>query len=107
MDQRDDLGGLTIPGVTVVDPALEPPSYTSTLIGSQVRAATLGMIGAASGGVALQAVGAAAMLAGGRGSSVPVNPEDIGKPSQSALDMAQRLRESSAPASPGTRDHRP
>ena len=101
MDQRDDLGGLTIPGVTVVDPAMRPRSYTTSLIGSQAGASTLSMIGVAPGGTALQAVAAAAMLVGDRrGSSAPVNPEDVGKPSQSALDMARRLRESGAPASP-------
>lgn len=99
MAQREDLGGLAIPGVTVVDPAMQARSYTSSLIGSQARMSTLSMIGSAPGGTALQVVAAAAMLASDRsgGSGGTVNPDDIGKPSQAALQMAERLRQPTAP----------
>jgi hypothetical protein len=114
MTQRDDLGGLAIPGVTVVDPAMQASSSTSSLIRSQSRMSTLSMIGSAPGGTVLQVVAAAAMLAGdsARGSGGTVKPDDIGKPSQAALDMAERLRRPTVPAAspnpvePSTADRR-
>ena len=39
--QREDLGGLAIRGVTVVDTATQAHSYTSSVIGSQARMSTL------------------------------------------------------------------
>jgi len=93
MAQRDNLGGLAIPGVTVVDPALQPHGHTATAIGSQARVSTLSMIGSAPGGPALQVVAAAAMLAGdhARGFGPTANADDIGKPSQAALQMVEHL----------------
>ena len=61
------------------------------------------MIGTASGGTVVQVAAAATMLASDRvrGSGGTVDREDIGKPSQAALEMAQRLRQPTAPpASP-------
>ena len=95
MAQREDLGGLVIPGVTVVDPATQARSYTSSVIGSQARMSTLSMIGTGPGGTVVQVAAAATMLASDRvrGSGGTVDREDIGKPSQAALEMAQRLRQ--------------
>jgi hypothetical protein len=95
--QNEDLGGLVIPGVTAVDPAMQARSYTSSLSGAQSRMSTLNLVGRVGGTTAQLAV-AAAMLAkdefGGKGGSV--DPEEVGKPSQAALTMAQRLRQSAA-----------
>jgi hypothetical protein len=104
--QHEDLGGLVIPGVTVVDPAMQARSYTSLLIGSQARMSTLSLIGRAPGGTVLQVAAAAAMLAsdGARGSGGTVKPDDIGRPSQAALEMAERLRQPTVPAAPPNRD---
>ena len=97
--QSEDLGGLAIPGVTAVDPAMQARSYTSSLTGAESQMATLKLIGRV-GGPTVQLALAAAMLAkgefGGKGGSV--DPEEVGKPSQAALDMAQRLRQPAEPA---------
>jgi hypothetical protein len=100
MTQREDLGGLLIPGVTTVDPAMQAHSYSSSLIGSQSRMSTLSTIGAV-GGTAAQVVSAAAILArdGIRGMGGGVAPEDLGKPSQAALEMSRRLRQTAGEAS--------
>jgi hypothetical protein len=64
------------------------------------------MIGSAPGGTVVQVAAAAAMLAsdGARGSGGTVNPDDIGKPSQAALAMAERLRQPTVPAAPPNPD---
>jgi hypothetical protein len=92
MAQHEDLGGLLIPGVTAVDPAMQVHGYSSSLIGSQSRMSTLNTIGAV-GGTTAQVISAAAILArdGLRGMGGGVAPEDLGKPSQAALEMSQRL----------------
>lgn len=102
MAQHEDLGGLVIPGVTAVDPAMQARSYTSLVVGSQARMSTLSMIGSAPGGTVIQVAAAAAMLASdrARGFGGSANPDDIGKPSQAALEMAERLRQPTVPAAP-------
>jgi hypothetical protein len=102
MAQHEDLGGLVIPGVTVVDPAMQARSYASSVVGSQARMSTLNLIGGGPGGTMVQVAAAAAMLVSdrARGSGGTVNPDDIGKPSQAALEMAERLREPTVPAAP-------
>jgi hypothetical protein len=103
MTQREDLGGLLIPGVTAVDPAMQAHGYSSSLMGSQSRMSTLSTIGEV-GGTTAQVVSAAAILArdGLRGMGSGVAPEDLGKPSQAALEMSRRLRQTAgeAPADP-------
>ena len=76
------------------------------MIGSQAWMSTLSMIGSAPGGTVVQVAAAAAMLAsdGARGSGGTVNPDDIGKPSQAALAMAERLRQPTVPAAPPNPD---
>ena len=97
--QREDLGGLIIPGVTGLDPAMQAGSYSSALLGQQRRMSTLSAMGGGVGGTAAQVAYAAAVLAkdGMRGAE-SVNPEDVGKPSQAALDMVRRLNEPEAPS---------
>ena len=58
------------------------------------------MIGGGPGGTVVQVAAAAAMLASdrARGSGGRVNPDDIGKPSQAALEMAERLSQPTVPA---------
>jgi hypothetical protein len=99
MAQHEDFGGLAIPGVTVVDPAMQARGYTSSLIGSQSRMSTLSLLSAAPGGTVIQVAAAAAMLASNssRGFGDTVDPEQIGKPSQSAIDMSMRLRHFTVP----------
>ena len=95
--QREDLGGLIIPGVTGLDPAMQVNSYSSALLGQQRRMSTLSAMGGGVGGTAAQVAYAAAILAkdGLRGTE-SVNPEEVGKPSQAALDMVRRLNEPEA-----------
>jgi hypothetical protein len=97
--QNEDLGGLAIPGVTAVDPAMQAHSYASSLSGARSRMSTLNLVGRVGGSTAQLAL-AAAMLAkdefGGKGGAV--DPEEVGKPSQAALDMAHRLRQPAEPA---------
>jgi hypothetical protein len=97
LTQRDDLGGLVVPGVTGVDPAMQPSSYTSSLLKAQSRASMLS-IARTVGGPTAQIVVAASMLAkdGLSGMGGSVDPETVGKPSQAALEMASRLRSGGA-----------
>lgn len=98
MAQHEDLGGLVIAGVTAVDPAMNAGLYDSTLMGSQSRMSALNAIGTSPAGAVAQVVAGAAMLATDRprGFGGSVQPEDVGKPSQAALDMAERLRHPTA-----------
>jgi RNA polymerase subunit RPABC4/transcription elongation factor Spt4 len=91
--QRESLGGLVIPGVTDVDAGLSEPSLVGSALGTQARMNALGAVGQA-GGTTAQLIGAAALLAKdslGAMLREPVRPEDVGRPSQAALDMASRL----------------
>jgi RNA polymerase subunit RPABC4/transcription elongation factor Spt4 len=93
MAQRESLGGLVIPGVTDVDASLTEPSPVGSALGTQAGMSMLGAIGQA-GGTSAQLIGAAALLARDSLSGIrrePVRPEDVGRPSQAALDMASRL----------------
>jgi hypothetical protein len=93
MAQRESLGGMVIPGVTDVDPGMRRPSLTGSLLGTQARMNVLGAVGHAAG-PSVQLATAAAMLAKDSISGMlktGTNPEDIGRPSQAALDMAARL----------------
>ena len=102
MAQHEDLGGLVIAGVTAVDPAMNAGAYSSTLIGSQSRMSALNAIGTSPAGAVVQVAAGAALLAidRPRGFGGSVKPEDVGKPSQAALDMAERLRQPTVAAVP-------
>jgi hypothetical protein len=113
MAQHEDLGGLLIPGVTAVDPAMQSRVYASSAIGSQARVSTLSMLGGGPLGTMVQVVAAAAILAGdgGRGTGATVSPEDVVRPSQAALDIAEGLRrpaqaDEPAPATDGAEESR-
>jgi hypothetical protein len=98
--QHENLGGMVIPGVTDVDPSMRPGSYTGTVIRGQASASTLNMVGRFGGAGAQMAV-AAGMLArdGLKGMfETPESADDLGKPSQAALDMAARLHGGQGPA---------
>src|SRR4051812_16360232 len=97
LGQREDLGGLVIPGVTSVDPALQAydaqplriprSSPTQGLAGGTIAAAAMG------GPVGLAALGGLAAVAaveylGGRSGS---DTGPVGKPSEAALQMVERL----------------
>ncbi|HEX7492139.1 MAG TPA: hypothetical protein VF337_10600 [Candidatus Limnocylindrales bacterium] len=104
MTQHEDLAGLVIPGVTAVDPAMNAGGYSSTLVGSQSRMSALNAIGSNPAGAVAQMVAGAAMLATDRprGFGGSAQPDDVGKPSQAALDVAERLRHSAASDEPAT-----
>jgi hypothetical protein len=103
--QHEDLGGVVVPGVTTVDPAMQARGTTSSLIGSQSRMSTISMVGRI-GGTTAQVAVAASMLAMDALSNkdAAIDPERVGNPSQAAIDMSHRLRrqptmtESPAPA---------
>jgi len=102
LGQREDLGGLVIPGVTSVDPALQAydaqplriprSSPTQGLAGGTIAAAAMGgPVGlAALGGLA--AVAAVEYLGGKPGG----DPATIGAPSEAALQMVERLNAAAA-----------
>jgi hypothetical protein len=84
---------MVIPGVTDVDPGMKPASYTGSLIRSQATMSTLNMVGRV-GGTSAQMAVAAGMVAKDSLSGIfqtTESAEDLGKPSQAALDMAARL----------------
>ena len=90
---------MVIPGVTDVDPGLRQPSMAGAALGTQARMNMLSAVGHAAGPSA-QIVSAAAMLAKDSigGMFKPgTNPEDIGRPSQAALDIEARLGAIGAP----------
>ena len=93
MAQRESLGGLVIPGVTDVDRGGRTPSLAGSMIRSQARMNMLSAVGHA-GGPTVQIAAAAAMLArdsvGGM-FETGANAEDVGRPSQAALQMARHL----------------
>jgi hypothetical protein len=97
LTQHEDLGGLVVPGVTAVDPSMQPSSHTSSLLKAQSNASTLSLARVVGGPTAQIAV-AASLLAkdaiSGMGGST--DPEAVGKPSQAALAMAGRLRSGGA-----------
>jgi hypothetical protein len=108
--QRDDLGGLLIPGVTAVDPALadladRPLRITAGASSPTQSAAPALIIGAALGGpVGLAAIGGVAAVAGAElaaarrpGVTSPEDLEAVGRPSESARQVAARLDGESRP----------
>jgi len=103
MAQDEDLSGLAIPGVTVVDPAVRRGAYTSAVIGAKSRLSTFGLIGTA-GETTVEMAPAAVVLARSSlsGTGRSLLPEDIGNPSQAALEMAHLLHGVAEPAA--TRD---
>jgi hypothetical protein len=99
--ERDDLGGLVIPGVTAVDPALQAfdaqplrlvrPSPSQGLAGGAVVAAAAGgPVGlAALGGLA--AVAAVEYLGASSGAAQRGALDQLGQPSDAARMMVERL----------------
>lgn len=106
MAQRESLGGLVIPGVTDVDPGLRQRSLTGSMLGTQARMSVLSAVGQAADPSA-QVATAAAMLARDsiEGMFRPAtNPDDVGRPSQAALEMADRLGRSGQKPTAGASD---
>ena len=101
--ERESIGGLVLPGVTNVDPALaaydaQPwripkASPSQGLAGGSIAAAAMGGPAglAALGGLA--AVAAVEYLAAGRGEggATPA-PEDVGRPTDAAFRMLEKLK---------------
>lgn len=107
--QRETIGDLVIPGVTHVDPALEqyaadplripkasPSQYVAgPAIGAVAAAGPAGLL--ALGGLA--AVGATEYLTAGSGAvSRQLDPERVGEPSETVLQMIRKLEEDGEPA---------
>ena len=103
MAQREDLGGVMVPGVTGVDPAMAQAGRSSALLRAQSGMATVSAVGSVAGSSAGMFV-AAAMLAKDHFAAEPqhARPEELGTPSQAALDMARRLNEGIAPGADAT-----
>jgi hypothetical protein len=100
--QRESIGDLRIPGLTSVDPALEDfdkrPTHLRGPSPSQGMAPAL-IIGAVAGGpVGLMAIGGVAAVAGAEylgtrlGGPGPLALEDVGKPSEVALQALERAK---------------
>jgi hypothetical protein len=113
--QREDLGGLAIPGVTAVDPALAavadrpmrlagPSPSQGVASAAVVAVAAGGPLGLAlAGGVA--AVAAAEFLGARReGASGPASLDEVGRPSEAARLVAERLERESSGARDGVPD---
>jgi len=91
--QHEDLGGLVVPGVTTVDPAMQSRGYTSSIMGGQSRMSSISLAGSM-GGTGAQVALASVMLArdGLRGLGGSVDPESVGNASQAAVEMSRQLR---------------
>ena len=112
--QRESIGDLRIPGLTSVDPALEDfdkrPLHLRGPSPSHGVAPAL-IIGAVAGGpIGLLAIGGVAAVAGAEflGSRMgrPGGPalEDVGKPSEVALQALEHLGENPVPLAPAADD---
>jgi RNA polymerase subunit RPABC4/transcription elongation factor Spt4 len=98
---RESLGGLVVPGVTAVDPALEaydaqpwrlPRSSPSQgLAGGTIAAAAIGGPAAIAAIGGLAAVAAVEYLGAGQGHGDAPALEDVGRPSEAAVEMARQL----------------
>lgn len=98
--QRESIGDVAIPGLTAVDAALQDydkrPLHLRGPSNSQGMAPAL-IVGAVAGGpIGLAAIGgvaavAAAEFMGTRRPGDPASLEDVGKPSEVALQAVQRL----------------
>lgn len=103
--QRDDLGGVVVPGVTGIDPSLlgTPSTLASPMLRSQ---GTLGAINAVSQVNATLGLAAAAAYLGqdaikGMLGGHDADLEAVGKPSEAALQALEKLeRERGAAPSP-------
>jgi hypothetical protein len=105
--RRESIGDLVIPGVTSVHPALldadgrpvhlSGPSLSQGMAGGVMVAAMAGgPVGlAALGGLA--AVGAAEYVAAGRRRGEGPDLDELGRPSDSARELAERLDHDEAP----------
>jgi hypothetical protein len=95
MAQRESLGGLVVPGVTDVDPALARPSATGSFASAQAR---VGLHAAAvdpRGAVVIGAVMAARAV--GDMFKPEIDPKAVGQVSRAALEMVERLDGEEAP----------
>ena len=91
--QHEELGGLVVPGVTTVDPAMQSHGHTSSILSGQSRMSSISLAGSM-GGTGAQVALASVMLArdGLRGMGGSVDPETIGNASQAAIEMSRKLR---------------
>lgn len=117
--QRDSLGGLKISGVTAVDPALEAYAAQPRRLpgNSPSQAMAVNAIGAAAalpGPIALAAIGGLAGVAAleymgarrGEGGG-PVDLESVGRPSELAREVAERLDRGDHPPTSAESEPRP
>lgn len=110
--QRESIGGVQIPGLTSVDPALDDfdkrPIHLRGPSPSQGMAPAL-LIGVVAGGpIGLAAIGGVAAVAGAEflashhGGAGPANLEDVGKPSEVLLQALEQERQAETNADAGT-----
>ena len=110
--QRESIGGLKIPGLTSVDPALEDfdkrPLHLRGPSPTQGMAPALIMGAMAGGPIGLVAIGGVAAVAGaellGTRRGGPGSPDlaDVGKPSEVLLQALERGDEPGEPGDPAT-----
>jgi hypothetical protein len=87
-----------IAGVTAIDPAAQAAA-NSSLATARAGLASITMVGAAGGASAGLVVAGTLLARDSLGASRPdARAEDLGNPSQAALEMARRLREAEGPA---------
>lgn len=110
--QRDDLGGLLIPGVTAVHPELAAAAERPLHIGgpSRTQGAASGLVAAAIApgpaglvaGAGVVALAASEYLGVAPGGLAAPDLDAVGKPSEAALRMAEQLdgESGSGPAAP-------
>jgi hypothetical protein len=105
--QRDDLGGLNIPGVTTVDPALLDaygrPLHIPLASPSQSIAPTVAVAAVIGGPMALAAIGGMAAITASeyRATRHPKTAQElerVGVPSEVAVMVAQQMDERETPA---------
>jgi hypothetical protein len=110
--QRESIGGVQIPGLTSVDPALEDfdkrPIHLRGPSPSQGMAPAL-LLGVVAGGpIGLAAIGGVAAVAGAEflashhGGAGPANLEDVGKPSEVLLQALEQERQAGTNADGAT-----
>jgi hypothetical protein len=110
--QRESIGGVQIPGLTSVDPALEDfdkrPIHLRGPSPSQGMAPAL-LLGVVAGGpIGLAAIGGVAAVAGAEflashhGGAGPANLEDVGKPSEVLLQALEQERQAGMNADDAT-----
>ena len=93
--QRESIDGLAIPGVTIVDPALEADAERPL----HIPMTTPANVDAFGGGINLGGMAQLASLAA-RHAAAPTDPSTVGLPTEAALQAAERQDRQDASGEP-------